>query len=386
LKEGIRQPKQGYLTDTKNSYRNIVYENFFNLFKGKVGDKKLLFLPANHDEEIKVALKVGFKEENMYAVDDNPAMLATVKWRKDYPKINVIGARLGRAFERLKEKGIKIDAANLDLCTNLQLWMFEDLSYFVENVMSEECALGITLLKGRESSSEIALAKLISKTQTGAADRIKICYDYIMKTTEKSLMGKLWINEEYKSGNQIMVFGVAHFFSGVLIGRHLSKIYEKLVPKARYIIKWDNYFYKFDNKIKKLNYPYVKRKRIVRKGDKSWDPKEYRKIYRKLEDNVLDMLQIKRNKLNAALKKYKKNNFYLNLIDERKAHIFCDYANCLSGKKPKGNIENLWYEKSYLNTAIYVTKKAMPFESLLWEVNEIPRHRHSEYGSHQCPI
>lgn len=381
----IRQPKQGYLTDVKQNYRDRVYDTFEKMYGKSLQTKKLLFLPANHDEEIKTALKAGFIEENMYAVDDNAAMLATAKWRKKYPNINVLGSRLGRAFERLKGKNIKIDVANLDLCTNLQLWMFNDLGYFIENLMSEDGMLGLTLLKGREGSAEIALAKLINKTPTGAADRIKICYDYIMKTTERSLRGKLLLNEEYKSGTQTMTFGVMHFFSGKLLGKQLSEIYEKLLPKAEKIIEWDEYFYNIITKMYIKNFPYVKRKRITRKGDKTWDPEEYSLIHDRIEMKVLDLFGIKRNKLNNLLEKYKKENFYTSIMKQQEHNHMRRTVNLLPSDVAAERYDG--YQSSKINPIIYINDKAMKFKRLLWTINhDTSRHRLSSYGRKRIPL
>lgn len=232
------EPKHGYLTEQKAEYRRNIYKEIGLLLGDSVKDKKLLFLPHTNDEEIKEALLVGFREENMYACNDNAAILATSAWRKNYPNINIFGSRLGRAIERLRSDGIVIDVANLDLCTNISQEMFNDISALIRSNLNRDMVIGLTLLKGRESAAEATLARMLYPNIDGTINRIKIVLNYIIKSFR--VKGKIILNKEYKSGNQVMCYGLFHIVNIEYIEKCNYDIFDELLNKVDDVLKIDN--------------------------------------------------------------------------------------------------------------------------------------------------
>ena len=104
MQKKIRAPKTGYNFEEKNKYRHKVWSTFAE--KLDVSSAIVLFLPSKEGLEIPIALSYGFKEENLIAVDDCPAVIAASKWRKEYPKIKFYGNSLSRAGERIKQDDI----------------------------------------------------------------------------------------------------------------------------------------------------------------------------------------------------------------------------------------------------------------------------------------
>ena len=248
----VHGPSIGYLTESKAEYRQTVWNSIMdNIATPETA--KVLMLPSANGEEIRVALSYGIKEENIYACDENAAMLATAKWRKEYPEVNILGSRLTRAIVRLYEKGIKLDIVNLDLCTNLQQWMFDDVLHVIKYLMKDKITIGLTLLKGRETSSEVTLARLLFKDPNGAADRINIVSSYINTYTRAQHV--VCLNDEYKSENQVMVYGVFDIISYEKKREVELAPYRKYAKEIRATLDFDDAFCAMDpNGLDKKNW------------------------------------------------------------------------------------------------------------------------------------
>lgn len=231
------EPKCGYLTKEKADYRANLYKGILKLSGDAIKDKTLLFMPSKNDAEIKMALSVGFREENLYACDDSAALLATAAWRKEYPKIKILGSRLSRAIERLKSGGVKIDVANLDLCSNLCSEVFTDLHNIARYFINPDIIIGLTLLKGRESASEACLAKMLHKNINGTIDRPQIAFHYILESFRGK--GKIVLSEEYKSNNQVMCYALYHFISLEHIEKAIYHVFNGLHSEVKDALEID---------------------------------------------------------------------------------------------------------------------------------------------------
>jgi len=292
----VREPRTGYDTKHKQKYRENLYKHIKESVHGDIQHKKLLFMPSNTDGEIKQALSIGIREENMWACDDNPAMLATAKWRKQYPRINILGSKLSRAIERLKEKNIKIDIVNLDLCTNLSQWMFDDVTNLIKFLTGDEILFAITLLKGRESSAEATLAKMLFKDMLGAADRISIVFNYIF--TQIRIYGKLLLNTEYSSSKQKMCYGLMHFIHTDVVKNEIIQIYKVLHPYVRATLQLDSMFYVVKRYVRCPHTLPIKLKELK--------PKEERKLRSLILEQYWKQVEIVRKKY----KNITENNYY----------------------------------------------------------------------------
>ncbi len=226
----IRAPKNGYNFKEKNMYRHKVWSVFAE--KTNPETATVLFLPSKEGLEIPIALSYGFKEENLIAVDDCPAIIATSKWRKEYPKIRFYGNSLIRAAERIKNEGITIDAANLDLCGNISMPMIDAVTGFVfSGCLSGNSVLALTVLNGRESTAINTLADLYLKEKAYTSDfskRLQVFFSLI-----HGYHGYYLTHEtqgEYKSGSQKMSYGIVSIVQEYEIGHEIKKTLLQLKP------------------------------------------------------------------------------------------------------------------------------------------------------------
>lgn len=162
-----KAPKTGYDTINKAKYREHVWRTFSECLTTPAS-AKVVFLPSKEGLEIPLALRLGFAEENLFAIDDNPAVLATASWREKYPKVKIYGSKLGRAAERIFKDGHRIDAANLDLCGTISADMYANVSAFINSpVLQKESFISLTNIKGRESPEINALLNLVADAMGG---------------------------------------------------------------------------------------------------------------------------------------------------------------------------------------------------------------------------
>jgi hypothetical protein len=112
-----RAPRGGYDFARKRDYRRKVWATFRDTLKRQgvaVATAHALLMPSLEGDEIEVAIDAGFREAHLHVVDNEPAIVATLKRR--YPKINTYGVEAHRAFERLAKDGVTLRCANLDFC------------------------------------------------------------------------------------------------------------------------------------------------------------------------------------------------------------------------------------------------------------------------------
>jgi hypothetical protein len=108
-------------------------------------------MPSKEGDEVEVALDAGFRQQNIHIVDENAAIVATLK-RTKYPHVNTHGMTVGRAAERIARRGIKITCANLDLTGQVSVRQSYELDRFAQSgCLSRESAVAVTMLRGRES-------------------------------------------------------------------------------------------------------------------------------------------------------------------------------------------------------------------------------------------
>ncbi len=149
-------PSGGYDFGAKRQYRREVWATLARFCPVKRWNADVLLMPSSEGAEIPVALSKGFQECRMHAVDANAAIIATAPWRKDFPAIHGYGNELPRACERIAAKGVKLAVANFDLCSNVTDRLLEDLSEIgATGVLSENAAVSITVLRGREDKRSI---------------------------------------------------------------------------------------------------------------------------------------------------------------------------------------------------------------------------------------
>lgn len=171
-------PMVAYDFGNKRNYRRRIWGWLSEELRRK-HDAQVLLLPSKQGDEIKLAVSRGFRECNIHAVDRNPALLATAPWRKRYPLVNVYGSELPRACERIKAKGIRLDALNLDLCGAISS---ETTISTLEGVLkSGVCRqpvsyLAITMLSGRDTP--VRLDDMLARYQISQEIRNERWWEY----------------------------------------------------------------------------------------------------------------------------------------------------------------------------------------------------------------
>lgn len=137
-------PAAGYDFGNKRHYRR----NIWNTFRTSAywhPQATAMLMPSIEGDEIDVALSKGFRERNLHIVDQNPAIVATLKRR--YPRLHTYGVPLVRATERLPE----LTFANLDLCASWGQPLAKTLEEFAASQRVPCGLVAVTILRGRES-------------------------------------------------------------------------------------------------------------------------------------------------------------------------------------------------------------------------------------------
>jgi hypothetical protein len=149
---GRSAPVGGYDFGAKRDYRRRIWSLITRDLPVPKRDSKILFLPSKEGAEIEMALRRGFREENLFAVDKSPALVATAKWRKSFPGVRFKAGELPRAAERFKEDGHRFDVALLDLCSNFSQPLIRALVGFGQRAdLSPNALVSISAMRGRET-------------------------------------------------------------------------------------------------------------------------------------------------------------------------------------------------------------------------------------------
>lgn len=152
-----RGPKDGYRFGSKAQYRRGIWSGFRKLLGGQVADKHALLMPSIEGVEIEVALNNGFRQDHLHVVDDNPAIVATLKRR--YPHINTYGVPVQAAIQRIMSSGVPLTCANFDYTG--PLFTAKQMSTIVNCTNPHAFTLGnaiaITMLCGRDDPKILAI-------------------------------------------------------------------------------------------------------------------------------------------------------------------------------------------------------------------------------------
>ncbi len=233
------RPDTGYCFSEKTKYRKTIWNLLSKNFKNK-DNVQILFLPSEEGLEIPLALSLGFKEENLHAVEQNAEFLKNSKWQNYYPLIKIYNMKVSEAIKEINKNHIKLDVLLLDFCNKFSLDLIKEMSYIFKNINSDNFFLSITLLKGRESADMITFLKTFSENVNFSliAERL----NYIMKFIGKhfNFGYKELIRDEYRSTKSNMLYGMYHVISRKnYIEKKISKL-EKTRTQIEEIIELDN--------------------------------------------------------------------------------------------------------------------------------------------------
>lgn len=191
-----KAPKQGYNFPEKQEYRDQVWGTLLDGVNAAAAT--VLILPSTEGAEIPLLLALGVQEEHIIAVDESAALIATAPWRKAHPKVRCYGNELGRACERMAKDGLRVDIANLDLCSPIASPLIATLrSTFSSGALARDAKVALTMLKGREDAELMMLYR-----EDGAEDRL----EYAFKKAKPGEFSRI-ASGEYKSSTQVMQWG-----------------------------------------------------------------------------------------------------------------------------------------------------------------------------------
>lgn len=223
----MKVPDNDYDFEEKRKYRETVWKYFSQHLSPS--QAVVALMPSKNGEEIITALNFGFKEENLIAIDDNPAAIATSNWRKKFPKVKFYGNKLSRAGERMKSDGIVLDAINMDLCNNLSFELFEEVSEFIKSgCLSSESLVSITVLRGREPSIVNVISTLYTDHINGdiseaIGKRVGILLNILLKMAPISI--EPLYADTYISGKKSMRYAIIKICTS---GWHKDKTIEEI--------------------------------------------------------------------------------------------------------------------------------------------------------------
>lgn len=157
-----RGPSCGYLSDAKQQYREDIWGVFAERMLDVVlSDKQayVLLLPSREGLEIDTAIAKGFPAEKIIAIDENPALIASSKWRKKHPDVKFYGCKLSKVGDKLKRDGRFIACANLDLCNNFSDELVSETQSAMLIPRINGWMWAVTVAKGREGKALVHLLK-----------------------------------------------------------------------------------------------------------------------------------------------------------------------------------------------------------------------------------
>lgn len=147
-------PSGGYDFEEKQKYRERVWGAFADVVNDP-SKAVCLFMPSEEGLEIPVALGLGFKEENLIAVDKDMSTFESAEWMYEYPNISCIVSDIADLTPDKVRKisgHTKIDAANLDLCGNVSSKTVGAVYSFLDQFsVLGGFAISVTLLAGRDN-------------------------------------------------------------------------------------------------------------------------------------------------------------------------------------------------------------------------------------------
>lgn len=178
-------PDGGYDFPQKRHYRRNVWASFREGMRKQryvIADSHALLMPSIEGEEIEVGLNAGFRERNLHVVDNNPAIVATLKRR--YPQINAYGVSAAAAVARIGKSGVRLRAANFDFCGCGSAPFFSELQSIVAARAFDSIAyVAVTMLRGREKPAVTEEFSELSGVAASTAERLQLVRSWMSRTS-----------------------------------------------------------------------------------------------------------------------------------------------------------------------------------------------------------
>lgn len=142
----------------KRQYRRNIYA-FANRYCDKpIKERKVFYIDTKEGEETYFLLARGYRPENLYVANNNPAEVAqlTKNLKKDFGiRVNTYGIEAGMAFCKVSDQKVYIDIYNLDYtCTITNRELEDDLYMLGAHILSGKHIVCVNSLRGREGKLE----------------------------------------------------------------------------------------------------------------------------------------------------------------------------------------------------------------------------------------
>lgn len=198
---------KAYQTEAKSHYRNQVWgKEAMGLATQLLAapNDRILVMPSLGGQEIQAAIDAGVPEGRLIACDHKRGV-AKAGWRKQFSKVRVFICDVGEVHEKASQAGLRIVAANLDLCAAIGDEVKSVIRRFWGGVETENFILGLSLLKGRGSRQ--ANDELDGYYETPDMDvRLRWALDQGRVVADAHM--EVLKAEQYYSGVSPMVWGV----------------------------------------------------------------------------------------------------------------------------------------------------------------------------------
>lgn len=195
-----------YDSEAKQRYRKEVWDA---LLEGEVsGGGVALIMPSKSGAELEYLIeKRHFPQSRIICIDDNPAIIASAKWRKKYKSVRAYGISVANIGKKLRQLGVEISYANLDMCNNFSESLVGEVrSFLSECPKAPYFNFAVTVSKGREQSVTNYLMNVI----VGDTGFLSSGYEEIEEKRIACLMRLVWpehstdnILKRLKSGKYI---------------------------------------------------------------------------------------------------------------------------------------------------------------------------------------
>lgn len=144
-----KAPSGGYSYPAKAAFREWAWSRIggYNA-DGSLVNGHVLLMPSTEALEItEQAIERDFSLSQLHIVDENPAIVATLK--RKFPEINTYGVSLEKAIARIDTPLL---AANLDFCGNVSRPLLHSVRAVCRSPAARNARVFVTVLRGREDN------------------------------------------------------------------------------------------------------------------------------------------------------------------------------------------------------------------------------------------
>jgi hypothetical protein len=158
----FRGPDAGYDFAEKAAYRESVWSCFAKHLNPATAH--VAFFPGAEGLEIPVALRYGFKVENLHAIDDDPELLESAVWRKYFPQVSVYCGQVEVALDQIATTGVRLNAVHLDFCSSFSAGIVQTMKAINKSeAIARHTVFAILLLNGREAVETFGLLQVLGE-------------------------------------------------------------------------------------------------------------------------------------------------------------------------------------------------------------------------------